>query len=70
MVVDYDVKGDSTSTAVSYPRLPHTVKVGGAILIADGSLSVEVTEIGADLVLTEVKNNCKIGERKNMNRPG
>merc|ERR1712060_108964 len=40
------------------------------ILMADGSLSLRVKECGADWVMTEVMNNCKLGERKNCNLPG
>merc|ERR550537_1778033 len=46
------------------------VKPGNIILCADGSLSLKVTECGADFVMTTVMNNCKMGERKNMNLPG
>jgi len=47
-----------------------SVKVGGAILCADGSLVLTVKEIKESSVITEIKNNCKLGERKNMNLPG
>jgi len=46
------------------------VKVGSKILIADGSIVAKVTEILADGVKTEVLNNAKLGEKKNMNLPG
>jgi pyruvate kinase len=46
------------------------VKVGSAILIADGSLVCKVKEIKEKSVIVEVCNNAKIGERKNMNLPG
>merc|ERR550537_1550834 len=46
------------------------VKPGNIILCADGSLSLKVTECGADFVMTTVMNNCALGERKNMNLPG
>jgi len=70
LVTDYSFKGDSTCLALSYEKLCTSVKVGGTILCADGSLSLKVTEIGADFVMTEVMNNCKLGERKNCNLPG
>lgn len=47
-----------------------SVKVGGDILIADGSLVCVVTEILENGIITEVKNDASIGERKNMNLPG
>merc|ERR1719374_308196 len=70
LVTDYSFKGDSTCLAVSYPKLPTSVKPGGIILCADGSLSLTVKECGEDYVICEVLNSVKLGERKNCNLPG
>mmetsp|Transcript_31448 Transcript_31448/g.48103 ORF Transcript_31448/g.48103 Transcript_31448/m.48103 type:complete len:461 (-) Transcript_31448:36-1418(-) len=70
ITTDYDFLGDNTAIACSYEALPETVKVGSPILIADGSLTCEVTEVHDDYIIVECKNGCKIGERKNMNLPG
>lgn len=70
LVTDYSFKGDSTCFALSYDKLPTSVKPGNIILCADGSLSLRVKSTGADHVITEVLNNCKLGERKNCNLPG
>mmetsp|Transcript_20055 Transcript_20055/g.44637 ORF Transcript_20055/g.44637 Transcript_20055/m.44637 type:complete len:518 (+) Transcript_20055:41-1594(+) len=70
IVTDYDFKGDSTCIACTYDKLPTSVKPGNTILMADGSLSLEVTECGADYVMTKVMNSAVVGERKNMNLPG
>uniref|UniRef100_A0A7S1B1A8 Pyruvate kinase n=1 Tax=Noctiluca scintillans TaxID=2966 RepID=A0A7S1B1A8_NOCSC len=70
LVTDYSFKGDSTCFAVSYPKLPTSVKPGGIILCADGSLSLTVKECGTDFVICEVMNSVKLGERKNCNLPG
>ena len=43
--IDYAIEGDNTKIACSYKSLCKTVNVGSVILIADGSLSCEVTEI-------------------------
>jgi len=43
--IDYAIEGDNTKIACSYKSLIKTVNVGSVILIADGSLSCEVTEI-------------------------
>lgn len=67
---DYDFKGNSEKFACSYPDLATSVKVGGPILIADGSLVCEVTELLANGVKAKVLNSVKLGERKNMNLPG
>jgi len=70
LVTDYSYKGDETCIALSYEALPTSVKPGNTILCADGSLSLKVKECGADFVLTEIMNDCKLGERKNCNLPG
>jgi pyruvate kinase len=70
LTTDYSFKGDSTCIAVSYEALCKSVSVGNTILCADGSLSLKVKEVGADSVMTEVMNDCKLGERKNCNLPG
>merc|ERR1719161_1469715 len=70
LVTDYGYKGDNTCLAVTYDKLPQSVKEGSIILCADGSLSLKVKSVGEDHVITEIMNNCKIGERKNCNLPG
>jgi pyruvate kinase len=70
IVTDYEFEGNSTTIACSYESLPSSVPVGGNILMADGSVVAEVTEILENGVKTVVKNNAKLGERKNMNLPG
>ncbi|KAF4725156.1 hypothetical protein FOZ62_032062 [Perkinsus olseni] len=70
LTTDYDYKGDSTKIACSYAKLPQSVKPGSTILMADGTVSLEVIECLEDSVRTRVMNNATIGERKNMNLPG
>lgn len=70
LVIDYSFKGDSTCIAVSYDKIVTSVKPGNTILCADGSLSLKVKDVQSDHVMTEVLNNCKLGERKNCNLPG
>ena len=50
--------------------LCEAVKPGNVIFCADDSLSPRVKSVGADHVITEIMNNCEIGERKNCNLPG
>lgn len=69
IVTDYNFVGNNTTIACSYPKLAQSVTVGGKILIADGSLSCKVKEIGEDFVICTVLNSAKVGERKNMNLP-
>ncbi|CAM9296416.1 unnamed protein product [Choristocarpus tenellus] len=70
LTTDYDFLGDSNKIACSYKSLPTTVKPGSTILVADGSLVLTVKECKETSVITEVMNNCVLGERKNMNLPG
>jgi len=70
LVTDYSFKGDNTCFALSYDKLCESVKPGSIILCADGSLSLKVKTVATDHVITEVMNNCSLGERKNCNLPG
>jgi len=70
ITTDYTIKGDNTIISCSYPGLPTSVKVGGTIFIADGSLVCIVEEIKEKSVMCKVMNDATIGERKNMNLPG
>lgn len=68
---EYDVPGNADRIACSYADLASTVKVGGPILVADGSLVLKVLEILSNgSVRAECLNTATIGERKNMNLPG
>lgn len=70
IVTDYEFLGDNTKFACSYDKLPQSVKVGGQIQAADGTIVLTVKECKETSVICEVMNNCKLGERKNMNQPG
>lgn len=70
LTTDYDFLGDNTKIACSYKSLPTSVHPGSKILVADGSLVLTVKECLKTSVITEVMNNCVLGERKNMNLPG
>eukprot|EP00744_Colponema_vietnamica_P001568 GILI01002586.1.p1 GENE.GILI01002586.1~~GILI01002586.1.p1 ORF type:complete len:529 (+),score=205.88 GILI01002586.1:236-1588(+) len=67
---DYTAEGDENTITCSYKALPTSVKVGQTILIADGSISCQVTEICENGVKAKLLNSAKMGERKNMNLPG
>jgi pyruvate kinase len=72
LVTDYVYRGDSTCIACTYDTLPTSVKPGNQILMADGTVVLEVKECNATegYVMCKVLNNATIGERKNMNLPG
>ena len=44
--------------------------MGSKILVADGSLTLKVTEIKETSVIATILNNSSFGDRKNMNLPG
>lgn len=72
LTTDYSFKGNSQKLAISYDQMASSVKPGQTILIADGSLVLEVVsaDVATGLVTTTIQNNAKIGERKNCNLPG
>ena len=58
---DYTVLGDEKVLACSYAGLPKSVKVGGQILIADGTLVCIVKEVKeVNTTTTTTKNPKKI----------
>jgi len=67
---DYSVGCTSSHLSISYKSLPTSVAVGGKILVADGSLLLEVTELKETSVMARVLNNASLGDKKNMNLPG
>ncbi|KAG3120835.1 Pyruvate kinase [Phytophthora idaei] len=70
LTTDYEFLGDETKIACSYPQLPQSVKVGGSVLVADGSLVLTVTEIKDNGIVCRANNTATLGERKNINLPG
>mmetsp|Transcript_6222 Transcript_6222/g.10847 ORF Transcript_6222/g.10847 Transcript_6222/m.10847 type:complete len:526 (+) Transcript_6222:242-1819(+) len=70
ITTDYEFKGDEKKFACSYKGLCNSVKVGGTILAADGSLTMKVVEVLEDSIIVEMLNSGKLSERKNMNLPG
>ena len=70
ILTDFTLECDQTRITCSYKSLPTTVKPGDTILIADGNLSCEVKECYEDSVRVIIKNDYKLGSKKNMNLPG
>ncbi|KAJ8608086.1 hypothetical protein CTAYLR_009622 [Chrysophaeum taylorii] len=70
LTTDYTHKSDGTKLGITYEKLPQSVKPGNQILIADGSLVLEVESISGIEVACKVLNDAAIGERKNCNLPG
>ena len=55
---------------VDYESLPSTVAVGSKILLDDGLISLQVTQIGSDSVTAVAENAGPIKARKGVNLPG
>mmetsp|Transcript_20697 Transcript_20697/g.27261 ORF Transcript_20697/g.27261 Transcript_20697/m.27261 type:complete len:507 (+) Transcript_20697:165-1685(+) len=70
VTTDYEFKGNPTKIAVSYGSLCSSVKIGSVILVADGGLTLTVTEIKDDCVMARAENTFTLGERKNVSLPG
>lgn len=72
ITTDYAAKGNKDLIAMSYQKLAQDVKPGSVILVADGSISLEVvsTDPAAGTVRAKCLNTATLGERKNVNLPG
>lgn len=66
-----EVEGDEHIVSITYDGLPSDVKVGTRILIDDGLVAFEVTEIrdGTDIVCKAL-NGGPLSNRKSINVPG
>lgn len=62
--------GDKQMAHVNYANLPQEVKIGTAILLADGRLSLEVTKIDGPRIYTKVINGGELSSRKRVACPG
>lgn len=65
-----DIIGDNTKSTISYKDLYKDVKIGSTILVDDGALEFEVTEINNKDIICVAKNTGELGSRKTMNIPG
>jgi len=63
------VTGDDSRVSVSYDRLPSEVKPGDTLLLADGSIALEVIEVGAEDVGCRVVVGGTLTARKGVNVP-
>ncbi len=69
-LVNEDIEGDNTKTSVSYKELYKDVQKGTKILLDDGLIALEVTEIQGKDIVCKVLNGGKLGNRKSVNIPG
>ncbi len=65
-----DVPGDAACVSTTYQHLPHDVKAGDAILIADGLIELRVNSVQPPDVQCEVVRGGLLGQHKGINLPG
>ena len=65
-----DVSGNKYETSLSYKNMYQEVKPGDNILVADGKLIFEVTEVIGQDIKTNAVVKGTLGSRKNVNVPG
>lgn len=65
-----NVSGDDHVVSVTYSRFPSELKLGDVILVDDGLLKFQVTDITDTDVHCKVLNGGVLSERKGINLPG
>ena len=65
-----DIIGNNTKTTLTYKEIYKDVKVGSKILVDDGAIEFEVTEIKDKDIICKALNTGKLGSRKTVNIPG
>ncbi len=66
---DKSVIGNSQRVAVTYEGFAEDLSVGNRVLVDDGLIAMEVTEIKGNEVICKVLNNGDLGENKGVNLP-
>lgn len=67
---DYTHLGDNKRIACSYQDLYKSVEVGNRVLFADGGISSIVKRKENGIVVVQILNEGKLGQKKNMCLPG
>ena len=62
-------EGNKDGISISYPDLYQDVEEGSVILIDDGLVEMEVTEVKEGEIVCRVKNGGKVSDRKGVNVP-
>ena len=70
LATDYSHLGDARRIACSYQDISSSVKIGGKVLFADGGISSKIKRIENGIVVVEILNDGKLGQKKNMCLPG
>ena len=64
-----DVLGDKDKVSVSYKKLPEELEVGDRILVNNGLVIFEVTQIDGPNIVTTIIEGGKLSNRKSMSFP-
>ena len=67
--VNDEIVGNNTKTSVSYKDLYKDVEVGSRLLVDDGAIEFEITEINGKDIVCKALNTGKLGSRKTINVP-
>ncbi len=67
---EQSVIGNNQRVAVTYPGFAADLKIGNTVLVDDGLIGMEVTEVTESTVVCKVLNNGELGENKGVNLPG
>jgi len=65
-----DIAGDKARVSVTYSKLPQEVKTDDVILLADGSIQLQVKKIDSRNVVCEVVIGGELSSKKGINLPG
>ncbi|CAL7943953.1 unnamed protein product [Xylocopa violacea] len=66
----YMEKGNVNQVYVDYVNISKVLKVGSRVYVDDGLISLIVTAINPDVIVTTVENGGMLGSRKGVNLPG
>ncbi|MCF5940485.1 pyruvate kinase, partial [Xanthomonas perforans] len=62
--------GDQTQVGVSYLGLPQDVTAGDVLLLDDGLMQLQVTDVQGERIVTKVLNDGVLSDRKGLNKQG
>ncbi|MFA6295347.1 MAG: pyruvate kinase [Candidatus Paceibacterota bacterium] len=65
-----ECEGTSERVFVNYAQLPKEVKIGGAVMLQDGSKKLEIIDIKGNDIITKVIVGGVIGGKRGVNVPG
>lgn len=65
----YDAEGDENGVSITYQKLPQDISVGAKILIDDGLIELEATDVDPEKIECIVKNGGVVYNSKGVNVP-